>query len=190
MSSTFNDFTVSIPLIVSINFVSNNDFDKEVLLWQSYIEDGKRLQTENIALYEKIKDTPKSSYIAPNHAGNKHTENSFKRAVKALRRALNISMGCKVYRNQLIPPYPLADDFVPYDLRHTYCTRLCKQKVDIRVAQKLMGHSDIRLTANIYTHADNSNIIEAAQLMQASKKTNQTSDVAPAVAPTLRVIEK
>lgn len=143
-----------------------------------------------LELYEKIKDTPKSSYIAPNHAGNKHTENSFKRAVKALRRALNISMGCKVYRNQLIPPYPLADDFVPYDLRHTYCTRLCKQKVDIRVAQKLMGHSDIRLTANIYTHADNSNIIEAAQLMQASKKANQTSDVAPAVAPTLRTIEK
>lgn len=23
------------------HFVSNNDFDKEVLLWQSYIEDGK-----------------------------------------------------------------------------------------------------------------------------------------------------
>ncbi|WP_278942910.1 dsDNA nuclease domain-containing protein [Anaerotruncus colihominis] len=38
------------------HFVSNNDFDNEILLWQSYIEDGKRLQTENIALYTKIKD--------------------------------------------------------------------------------------------------------------------------------------
>lgn len=45
------------------HFVSNNDFDKEVLLWQSYIEDGKRLQTENIALYEKIKDRIKNEFL-------------------------------------------------------------------------------------------------------------------------------
>ena len=44
------------------HFVSNNDFDKEVLLWQSYIEDGKRLQTENIVLYEKIKDRIKNEF--------------------------------------------------------------------------------------------------------------------------------
>ena len=44
-------------------FVSNNDFDKEVLLWQSYIEDGKRLQTENIVLYEKIKDRIKNEFL-------------------------------------------------------------------------------------------------------------------------------
>lgn len=37
-------------------------------------------------LYERIKDTPKFSYIAPNQAGNKHTENSFKRAINSLRR--------------------------------------------------------------------------------------------------------
>ena len=45
------------------HFVSNNDLDKEVLLWQSYIEDGKRLQTENIALYEKIKDRIKNEFL-------------------------------------------------------------------------------------------------------------------------------
>ncbi len=28
-----------------------------------------------------------------------------------------------------------------------------------------MGHSDIPLTANIYTHADNSTILEAAKLI-------------------------
>ena len=70
-----------------------------------------------------------------------------------------------MYRNQLIPPYPLADDFVPYDLRHTYCTDLQKKGIDIRTAQYLMGHSDISLTANIYTHADNSTILETAKLI-------------------------
>ncbi len=32
-----------------------------------------------------------------------------------------------------------------------------------------MGHSDISLTANIYTHADNSTILEAAKLINATK---------------------
>ena len=76
-----------------------------------------------------------------------------------------------MYRNQLIAPYPLADDFVPYNLRHTYCTDLQKKGIDIRTAQYLMGHSDISLTANIYTHADNSTILEAARLINGTTGT-------------------
>ena len=71
-------------------------------------------------------------------------------------------MGCKVYRNQLQPPFPLAEDFVPYCLRHTFCTNLAKANVDIRTAQRLMGHSNIQMTVNIYTHVDNSQIQAAA----------------------------
>ena len=44
------------------HFVSNNDFDNDVLLWQSYVEDGKSLQTEYIELYEKIKDRIKEEF--------------------------------------------------------------------------------------------------------------------------------
>ena len=47
-----------------------------------------------------------------------------------------------------------APDLVPYCLRHTYCTDLQKKGVDIRVAQKLMGHSSIDLTSTIYSHID------------------------------------
>ena len=46
---------------------------------------------------------------------------------QACKREMNISMGCKVYRNALVPPYPLADDIVPYCLRHTYCTDLSRR---------------------------------------------------------------
>lgn len=116
-------------------------------------------------LYQRVKNTPKFDYICPNEFGNKHNQKSYYRLCKSLYRALNISMGCKVYRNALVPPYPLADDFVPYDLRHTYCTDLQKMGVDIRTAQYLMGHADIRMTANIYTHADNSTILAAAKLI-------------------------
>ena len=118
-------------------------------------------------LLQAIGNGDKTQYIASNQAGNKHTDNSFKRAISSLRREMNIEMGCRVYRNELIPPFPLADDFVPYCLRHTYCSNLCKAGVDIRIAQSLMGHSDITLTANIYTHTDNSSIISAARKLEA-----------------------
>lgn len=45
------------------HFVSNNDFDKDVLLWQSYIEDRNSLQKENIELYQKIKDRIKDEFL-------------------------------------------------------------------------------------------------------------------------------
>lgn len=122
-------------------------------------------------LCQRIKNTPKFDYISPNNVGKKHDASSYRRITKSLYREMNISMGCRVYRNKLIPPFPLAEDFVPYDLRHTYCTDLQKKGIDIRTAQYLMGHSDISLTANIYTHADNSTILEAAKLINGTTGT-------------------
>lgn len=83
-----------------------------------------------------------------------------KRAWKSLERLMNIAMGCKVYRNELIPPYPLATDLCSYCLRHTFCTNLQKRGIDIRTAQYLMGHSTIEMTANIYTHTQLDHIDE------------------------------
>ena len=74
-------------------------------------------------------------------------------------------MGCKSYRNALIPPYPLAPDLVPYCLRHEYCTELARKGIDIRIAQKLMEHSDIKLTSNVYTNFDKSDLKTAAEIL-------------------------
>ena len=87
---------------------------------------------------------------------------------------LMLFCGCRVYRNELLPPFPLAEDFVPYCLRHTYCTDLQKKGVDIRTAQYLMGHADIQMTANIYTHADQSTITKAAELIAKSATVSAT----------------
>lgn len=72
---------------------------------------------------------------------------------RSVRREMNIAMGCRTYRNKLIEPLPLADDFTLYNLRHTYCTDLEKMGVPINIASRLMGHSSINITAKIYTHA-------------------------------------
>ena len=116
-------------------------------------------------MYERVKDAGPFEPLASNAARRMHTESSYNRLVSRLRRDMNISMGCRVYRNKLLPPFPLADDFVPYDLRHTYCTDLQKAGIDIRTAQKLMGHADIRITANIYTHVGTDRIVEAAAIL-------------------------
>ena len=113
-------------------------------------------------LQDRLINVPPFDYIAVNKAGARHSKSSYDRLVASLKRAMNISMGCKVYRNQLIPPLPLAEDFVPYNLRHTYCTDLAKSGVDIRTAQKLMGHANISITADIYTHVDVKDIVTAA----------------------------
>lgn len=39
-----------------------------------------------------------------------------------------------------------------HSLRHTYATRLFEAGVPVKTVQKLMGHSDITTTMNIYTH--------------------------------------
>ena len=114
-------------------------------------------------LYNKIKNIPPFAPVAPNKAGKPFDDSSYDRRVNALKRALNVSMGARLYRNQLVPPLPLAEDFVPYDLRHTYCTNLAKAGVDIRTAQKLMGHATIAMTADIYTHVDQDDIKKAAE---------------------------
>ena len=97
--------------------------------------------------------------------GERMNKSKYIRRTSHLKRDMNISMGAKLYRNQLIPPLPLADDFTPYILRHTYCTDLKKKGVDLRLAKELMGHSDIRSTADIYDHADDESAVLAAKQM-------------------------
>lgn len=39
-------------------------------------------------------------------------------------------------------------------LRHTFCTLLAEMGVPLKNASVLMGHSDIAVTAKVYTHVD------------------------------------
>jgi integrase len=48
----------------------------------------------------------------------------------------------------------LADEgFTLHSLRHTFATTLAAKNVNPGTAQKLLGHSDVRMTLAIYTHA-------------------------------------
>lgn len=41
----------------------------------------------------------------------------------------------------------------PHVLRHTFCTEMASSGIDLKSLQYLMGHSDVGVTLNVYTHA-------------------------------------
>ena len=114
-------------------------------------------------LLDLIIDTPPTMRIAHSDAGKPIDDNNWRRW-KFFSYHVNIEMGAETYRNAIIKEKTLPG-FVPYCLRHEYCTELARRGIDIRTAQKLMGHADIRMTANIYTNLDKSDVLSAARIL-------------------------
>ncbi len=51
----------------------------------------------------------------------------------------------------------LADEeFTIHSLRHTFAITLAEKGVHPSTTQKMLGHSDVRMTLTIYTHATDS----------------------------------
>lgn len=80
-----------------------------------------------------------------------HTEYSLRSMWENFKRELDILMGAQVYRSQIIMSV-VAPDLTMYCLRHTCATDYQTAGVPLNVAKVLLGHKDVRVTANIYTH--------------------------------------
>lgn len=112
-------------------------------------------------------------YAVVDSQGNPTTKCSRRGLWERYRRALNIRAGARVGARYKHSPHELpledllAPDLVPYCLRHTFCTDLEAAGVPINVARDLMGHSDISVTAKIYTHRSDSAFDDAAAKMNA-----------------------
>lgn len=55
-------------------------------------------------------------------------------------------------------------------LRHTFCTMMYENGVDVMTAKNQMGHADIQTTLSIYTH------ISADHTAEEMKKMNQNKN--------------
>lgn len=53
----------------------------------------------------------------------------------------------RIYRVQMPP-------VTPHVCRHTYCSNMAKSGINPKTLQYLMGHSDISVTLNVYTHVN------------------------------------
>lgn len=60
---------------------------------------------------------------------------------------------------RLYPEQPLPH-VTPHVLRHTFCTNMANAGMDVKTLQYLMGHSDVGVTLNIYTHASYERAVE------------------------------
>lgn len=129
-------------------------------------------------LLDKLPKLEPYQFLFLSESGTKINDDCRGRMWHSFKREMNVAMGCEVYRNQIVPPFRVSVDLVPYCLRHTYCTDLQAAGVPINVAKELMGHSDISLTARIYTHKSEESFNAAATLINAfqSGKNDVTDD--------------
>ncbi|MGF6375354.1 integrase [Clostridiales Family XIII bacterium PM5-7] len=102
-------------------------------------------------LCDELKNKKIQDYAFTNEWGNPLTNNNIKTRWHAVKRSINILMGCKVYRNQVLPPYWTAEDLVPYCLRHTYYNDLRYSKTPYSICEELMGHA-MGNVSDTYTH--------------------------------------
>lgn len=94
----------------------------------------------------------------------------------AFKRDLDIYMGAEVYRNEVIKSV-VAEDLVPYCLRHTYGTDCSSAKMPIEWLCKYMGHADISTTQKYYIDESLTSQNESRKIMNEfySKKLNDTT---------------
>ena len=98
-----------------------------------------------------------SRYFFPAEDGGMLTQTVLTSTWNNFRRACDIAAGAKVCKRKIVE-HAFDQAITPHYLRHTYCTNLYRQKVDLRTAQYLMGHKDIQTTANIYSHISREDI--------------------------------
>lgn len=106
-----------------------------------------------------------NEYIITSATGKLLTKTSQKRMWQRFKRRMDIANGAELFRNAIVKS-TLAEDLEPYCYRHTYCTDLQDAGVPVTVAKVLMGHSDITMTANIYTHHSEKNLEDARQKIE------------------------
>ncbi len=93
----------------------------------------------------------KSGYICKNAGGEPMTYASFRQAWSAYKYFLyRCAGGQPVGRNR--PRNVTVQKITPHMLRHTYATLLYDAGVDVKSAQKYLGHADLEVTLGTYTH--------------------------------------
>lgn len=113
----------------------------------------KRIQT--------LKEEHKANeYIFQNIKGKMMSETTFKRKISYAVKAINIQLKADTLEG--VSEENIKDKESEYEniyfsahiLRHTYACILHKAGIDIKQAQLWMGHKDIKVLLNIYTHLD------------------------------------
>lgn len=98
--------------------------------------------------------------VAPSATGGYKSLSSWQASWNSYIAALGVALNgsCKRWYGKTkadkamdVPPWRDVN-IRAHDLRHSYCTMLYEAGVDVKTAQKWMGHADEKMTREIYTH--------------------------------------
>lgn len=96
----------------------------------------------------KKKKIPKSAPVQQRTPIDKDQKDLVCRVYHRAQIAAIIMLYCGLRRGEIIPLE------WTHQLRHTYCTMLYHAGIDALRASKLMGHSNVQITLDIYTHLE------------------------------------
>ena len=106
-------------------------------------------------LIDYLKTLPHDSvFVLTTRKGTMMTEDAWKRLYQSYMSDLNLHYGLRDEISKYAPKQKpmVITPFTPHELRHTFCTILFDAGVDVLTAQEQMGHSDPKITMDIYTH--------------------------------------
>ena len=117
-----------------------------------------------VDILKKNKKDSQSTIVCPAVNGSMMSRTAFTKAWKSYLHYLNICAGgqdASRSRLKLI----VIDSITPHMFRHTYTTILYDAGVDVKSAQRFLGHSDINVTLKIYTHLSDQKEHEAVSAL-------------------------
>ena len=106
-------------------------------------------------LIDYLKTLPHDSvFVLTTRRGTMMTEDAWKRLYQSYMSDLNLHYGLHDEISKYAPEQKpmVITPFTPHELRHTFFTLLFDAGVDVLTAQEQMGHSDPKITMDIYTH--------------------------------------
>lgn len=75
-------------------------------------------------------------------------------------------------------PWKAMPNITPHICRHTYCSNMAKSGMNPKTLQYLMGHSDIGVTLNTYTHLGLEDAMDEIRKMEELEKARKELDKA------------
>lgn len=102
--------------------------------------------------------------VCPAANGDIMTRTAFTSAWESYMHYLNIKAGGRD-ASRCRPKLTVIDKLTPHMFRHTYATILYNAGVDVKSAQKFLGHADINVTLKIYTHLSSQKEQEAVNAL-------------------------
>ena len=94
-----------------------------------------------------------SNFVFLNSNLHLHTPNTLTRAFHNIVDAFNVEAELNGVDMRL-------PTFSAHTFRHTFCTRMAENKIDVKVLQTIMGHKTLAITKQVYNHVSNQRAIE------------------------------